>query len=204
MLFCDIIKNHPSEKNVFIFKDKTTTYGEFRKKVNRWSVFLQEQGVKKGDRVGLFSKNSPEFVSAYFAIVNIGAIVVPFNFQLIAPEIAYIVKDTEMKILLTRNKLDVDRALLELGWEVPLKQFTFEEMVPSSEEDPALPEMDENDPAAIIYTSGTTGRPKGAMLSQKNLLHNTDDFAAVVGVKPDDIALCVVPSWLIFDMGQHW
>lgn len=198
MLFCDIIKNHPSEKNVFIFKDKTTTYGEFRKKVNRWSVFLQEQGVKKGDRVGLFSKNSPEFVSAYFAIVNIGAIVVPFNFQLIAPEIAYIVKDTEMKILLTRNKLDVDRALLELGWEVPLKQFTFEEMVPSSEEDPALPEMDENDPAAIIYTSGTTGRPKGAMLSQKNLLHNTDDFAAVVGVKPDDIALCVLPMYHCF------
>ena len=166
MLFCDIIKNQKKKKNVFIFKDKTTTYGEFRKKVNRWSVFLQEQGVKKGDRVGLFSKNSPEFVSAYFAIVNIGAIVVPFNFQLIAPEIAYIVKDTEMKILLTRNKLDVDRALLELGWEVPLKQFTFEEMVPSSEEDPALPEMDENDPAAIIYIRNN-GPPQGGYVKSK-------------------------------------
>lgn len=198
MLLCDIIKNHPSEKNAFIFKDKTTTYGEFRKKVNRWSAFLQEQGIQKGDRVGLFSKNSPDFISAYFAVVNIGAIVVPFNFQLIAPEIAYIVKDTEMKILLTRNKLDVDRALLELGWEVPLKQFTFEEMIPSAEEDPVLPAMKENDPAAIIYTSGTTGRPKGAMLSQRNLLHNTDDFVAVVEIKPDDITLCVLPMYHCF------
>ena len=198
MLLCDMIKNHPSDKTVFVFKDKKTTYGEFCRTVDRWSAFLQEQGVNKGDRVGLFSKNSPDFISAYFAIINLGAIVVPFNFQLIAPEIAYIVKDTEMKILLTRNKLDVDRALAELGWEAPLRQFTFEEMNPSSDAVLTLPEMKESDPAAIIYTSGTTGRPKGAMLSQGNLIHNTQDFVAVVGIKSDDIALCVLPMYHCF------
>lgn len=57
----------------------------------------------------------------------------PFNFQLIAPEISYIVKDTEMKILLTKKPVDLDQALRDLGWEQELKQFTFEEMVPPEE-----------------------------------------------------------------------
>lgn len=198
MLLNDIIRQHPAGKTAFIFKDTYTTYGEFRKKVEDWAVFLQSRGLKQGDRVGLFSKNSTDFVAAYFAVVRAGGIVVPFNFQLIAPEIAYIVKDTEMKLLLTKNKLDVKQALLALGWEQELKQFTFEEIVPP--EGAALTEydMDEMSPAAIIYTSGTTGRPKGAMLSQGNLVHNTQDFMAITKMQEDDIALCVLPMYHCF------
>ena len=93
MLLNEIFQKHPDEKTAFIFKDEFMTYGDFRKKVKDWAMFLQAQGVKQGDRVGLFSKNSPDFVAAYFAVVKAGGIVVPFNFQLIAPEIAYIVKE---------------------------------------------------------------------------------------------------------------
>ena len=193
MLLNDIIQKHPAEKTSFIFKDQYTTYGEFRKKVEDWAVFLQSQGVKQGDRVGLFSKNSTDFVAAYFAVVRAGGIVVPFNFQLIAPEIAYIVKDTGMKVLLARKKLDVQKALLDLGWEQEFKQFTFEEMAaPGGAELTEYP-MDEMSPAAIIYTSGTTGRPKGAMLSQGNLVHNTRGFMAITRMRKDDTALCVLP-----------
>ena len=73
MLLNDVFQKHPAEKTAFIFKDQFTTYGEFRKKVLDWAVFLQSQGVKRGDRVGLFSKNSPDFVAAYFAVVKAGA-----------------------------------------------------------------------------------------------------------------------------------
>ena len=83
MLLNEIYERHPDEKTAFIFKDEFMTYGDFRKKVKDWAMFLQAQGVRQGDRVGLFSKNSPDFVAAYFAVVKAGAIVVPFNFQLI-------------------------------------------------------------------------------------------------------------------------
>ena len=198
MLLNEIIQKHPAEKTAFIFKNQYTTYGEFRKKVEDWAVFLQFHGVKQGDRVGLFSKNSTDFVAAYFAVGRAGGIVVPFNFQLIAPEIAYIVKDTEMKILLTKNKLDIKQALLDLGCDQELEQFTFEEMAPP--EDAKLTEYDlgEMSPAAIIYTSGTTGRPKGAMLSQGNIVHNTQDFMAITKMQDDDIALCLLPMYHCF------
>ena len=198
MLLNDIIQKHPAEKTAFIFKNQYTTYGEFRKKVEDWALFLQSQGVKRGDRVGLLSKNSTDFVAAYFAVVKAGGIVVPFNFQLIAPEISYIVKDTEMKILLTKKPVDLDQALRDLGWEQELKQFTFEEMVPPEGAEFIDYALEEQDPAAIIYTSGTTGRPKGAMLSQGNIVHNTQDFMAITKMQEDDIALCVLPMYHCF------
>jgi long-chain acyl-CoA synthetase len=198
MLLNDIIQKHPAEKTAFIFKNQYTTYGEFRKKVEDWVLFLQSQGVKRGDRVGLLSKNSTDFVAAYFAVVKAGGIVVPFNFQLIAPEISYIVKDTEMKILLTKKPVDLDQALRDLGWEQELKQFTFEEMVPPEGAEFIDYALEEQDPAAIIYTSGTTGRPKGAMLSQGNIVHNTQDFMAITKMQEDDIALCVLPMYHCF------
>ena len=56
MLLNDVFQKHPAEKTAFIFKDQFTTYGEFRKKVLDWAVFLQSQGVKRGDRVGFSVK----------------------------------------------------------------------------------------------------------------------------------------------------
>ena len=166
MLLNDVFQKHPAEKTAFIFKDQFTTYGEFRKKVLDWAVFLQSQGVKRGDRVGLFSKNSPDFVAAYFAIVKAGGIV-----------------------------MDIGQALQDLGWEKELKQITFDEMAAPEGAKLIEYDMKESDPAVIIYTSGTTGRPKGAMLSQGNVVHNTEDFMAIIPVSENDVGLCVLPMY---------
>ena len=198
MLLNDIIQKHPADKTALIFKDTCMTYGELRKKVEDWALFLQSKGVMRGDRVGLFSKNSPDFVAAYFAVVRAGGIVVPFNFQLIAPEVAYIVKDTGMKLLLTKTKLDLASALRDLGWDKEFEQFSFDEMVPPAGAALTEYDLEEKDPAAIIYTSGTTGRPKGAMLSQGNIVHNTQDFMAIADMSADDVALCVLPMYHCF------
>ena len=92
MLYYQIIAEHPAEQIALIFKDQKMTYGELRESVDRRAAYLQAKGVKKGDRVGLLSKNCPDYIISYFAVIRAGGVVVPFNFQLAPREIAYIVK----------------------------------------------------------------------------------------------------------------
>ena len=86
MLYFDIFGQHAADKLAFIFKGQEMIYGELRHKIEQWANYLQAQGVERGDKVGLFSKNCTNFVVAYFAIIKAGGVVVPFNFQLAARE----------------------------------------------------------------------------------------------------------------------
>lgn len=198
MLVNDIFAKHPADKTAVIYKDQAMSYGELRQKIAACASFLQQQGVKKGDRVGLFTKNSPYFMIAYFATVKLGAIIVPFNFQLIAPEVAYIVKDTGMKLLLVQQPLELTKELAEISVENEVKQIVLTDIPLENQPDATLPEIDVNDPAAIIYTSGTTGRPKGATLSQSNIVCNTRDVVGPIDLIESDISLCVLPMYHCF------
>lgn len=99
MLFYEIINKHPAESPALICQDKMLTYGQLRAEITLWAAHLQSHGVRKGDKVGLLSKNCSEFIIAYLAIIKAGGVVVPFNFQLAAPEVAYIVQDADMKVM---------------------------------------------------------------------------------------------------------
>lgn len=198
MLVNDILDKHIADKVAIIYKDKTFTYGTLRQQIDAWATFLQAQGVQQGDRVGLLSKNSPYFIIAYFAALKLGAIIVPFNFQLIPPEVAYIVKDTGMKILLTQQVLDIQSFLQDLGVTAAPKQFILTEIPAVNTEKLVLADINAHAPAAIIYTSGTTGRPKGATLSQNNIVANIEDVLQAVAFHEDDISLCVLPMYHCF------
>ncbi|NLU44993.1 MAG: long-chain fatty acid--CoA ligase [Acholeplasmataceae bacterium] len=198
MLYFDIIAEHPGDKTALIFKNQITTYGQLRRKVVQWANYLQSRGVKKGDKVGLLSRNCADFVVSYFAIIKAGAVVVPFNFQLAAREVAFIVKDASMKFMVTRQKLEMTEALAEIGYESGLLQFDYEDMCQITDHEFVNYTMDENDNCTIIYTSGTTGIPKGAMLSHKNLVANTMQFTEVVKTYSTDSALCVLPMYHCF------
>ena len=67
MLFHDIFAHHPKEREAIIDQDRSVTYGEFQDLVERWAAYFEALGVKKGDRVGLVSKNCLEFIVTYFA-----------------------------------------------------------------------------------------------------------------------------------------
>ena len=192
MLFYESIANHPSDWSALIFKDQNITFGELRKAVDNWAAYLQAKGVKKGDRIGLFSKNCPEFVIAYHAIVKAGAIVVPINFMLSPFETSFIVKDAEIKLMISHAPLDLADALAKRGVD-SLEVLTFDKMADIPDAVPAPVAMDEDECCSIIYTSGTTGNPKGAMLSHKNILANIHSFTNAISMQPKDKAFCVLP-----------
>ena len=197
MLYYEILASHPEMQTALIFKEQKMTYGQLRESIERRANFLQAKGLQKGDRVGLLSKNCVDFVISYFAVIRAGGVVVPFNFQLAPREIAYIVKDASLKIMLVRQKIDLTEALQEIDY-TELSQFDFVEMEEHVEHEFKDYELHEDDNCTIIYTSGTTGKPKGAMLSHKNLVANTREFTSVITMSSEDIGLCVLPMYHCF------
>jgi len=182
--------------------DRRITYAELTELVKNCRNKLYAAGVRQGDRVAIFSRNSADYVSAYLGIVSLGAIAVPINFQLSSREIAFILKDAGAKHVITYQPLDLVDAMAQLRCDMPVIQHDIREcgklddFVPDA---PALPaDYDEDNPACIIYTSGTTGNPKGAVLSHHNLIINVRQQISVVGSNADDHILCVLPMYHCF------
>lgn len=202
MLVHELICRGENERPAFINKGHFVSYRQLNENVKKYRDFLYGSGVRPGDNVGLFSKNSPEYVYSYMAITSLGAVMVPLNFQLVPREVAYIVNDANMRTLVTMGRLDLDAALAGTGYTGRLQQLVISDFACSMDDReqtpaPAVP-MSENDICVIIYTSGTTGTPKGAMLSHKNLVSNAAAFTRVLPIGKDDNALCVLPMYHCF------
>jgi long-chain acyl-CoA synthetase len=152
-------------------------------------------GVKSGDRVALWLKNRPEFIPAVFGILGAGAVLVPINNFLKPDEVNYILKDGGIDVLITDDELAIHAPAL-LAARPQLKIFKVENF-PASPSPishlPSPPTRNESDLAVIIYTSGTTGRPKGAMLSHGNLLHNVESCRLVLETVDQDRMAVLLP-----------
>jgi long-chain acyl-CoA synthetase len=186
--FADSVQRQPQKAALF-WGEREYSYAELW----RQTVFVAEQlqrqfGVKPGDRVGLWLKNCPEFVPCLFGILQAGAVVVPINNFLKTDEVSYILGDAGIGVLITDAELGAHHRALEAA-RPNLNLFRIEQLEglesgdvnPKCEgQDIRLPERGESDLAVIIYTSGTTGRPKGAMLSHGNLLHNVESCRIVL------------------------
>jgi long-chain acyl-CoA synthetase len=160
----------------------------------------QEHGVRPGDNVGLWLKNCPEFVASFFGILRAGGVVVPINNFLKAEEVAYILQDAGVKVLITDEELGThERALAHLkpGLRVCRAKAMrsggsrVAESVGAALEGAAL--APSGALAVLIYTSGTTGRPKGAMLSHANLLHNVESCRIVLKTVEADRLAVLLP-----------
>lgn len=200
MFVHQLIYQGQSGSTAFYGKE-TVTYDKFQAAVAAYGDYFARAGIRPGDNVGLFSRNSAEFVFSYMAIVSLGAVVVPLNFQLTPREIAYIVKDAQMKHLVAAERLSLDSELVGQGYPQPVTQLVIGEfkdrLAPAAAAgQPAG--LTEDDPCAIIYTSGTTGNPKGAVLSHRNLISNAVAFRRVLPVEAGDNVLCVLPMYHCF------
>lgn len=180
------------------------TYERLQKEYLNYRNYFHQQGIRSGQNVGLFSRNSAEYVFCYMALSSLGAVVVPLNFQLTSREIAYIVKDSEMIHLISMETLDLSAELVHLGYETEVHQLIiadFAAAIADKPIDPApiLTTITEDTPCVIIYTSGTTGNPKGAILTHGNLISNVKAFgAALPPTTAADNILCVLPMYHCF------
>ena len=168
-----------AEKDAVFWGDESYNYDHFNVESAAIAQYLvNRHEIKSGDRVALWLKNCPEFVSAVYGVLRAGGVVVPINNFLNPSEVGYIIGDAEVDIVITDDELA--EKLTELNESHPslqiVKTSTFSDLR-SKAQNPAelaLPDKNPSDLAVIIYTSGTTGKPKGAMLSHGNLLHNVE------------------------------
>jgi len=201
-------KKRPN-KVALLVDDTKIKYKEVLEAVDKLAVFLVGAGIKEDDKVALFLRNSPEFIYSLFAISKIGAIVVPVNTFLKDEELSYILEDSGSVALIASStyekvvKNSKANALCKfILWEGDSvsqseKQLHFKDTL-SVESSVKHVERDLEDTAVIIYTSGTTGKPKGAMLSNKNVISNVHSGQKTVNVQAKDRAIVFLPMFHSF------
>ena len=172
---------------------------------------LQAAGIQQGDRIALYCVNSDAFAIAYLAIIKAGATVIPINLLLTPTEISYILNDSGAKAVIYheafsqsvsafRNEVASLNHLVCIGSNPSNDtDANYSELV-NSDKTLNPPTFDAaNDLAAILYTSGTTGKPKGAMLTHKNLVSNTQMVLQACKLHPGvDAFLTTLPMFHAF------
>jgi long-chain acyl-CoA synthetase len=200
-------------KTAIRFRDQETTYADFDKRANQVANGLIALGVQPGDRVALLLHNLPLFMEAYYGILKAGAAVVPMNVLYKPAEIEYIVKDSGAKALLTlalfapqalqaaANAPELQKVIVASPEEMPGAVLWRDAFGQASEAAPNV-SIGDQDIAVIPYTSGTTGRPKGAMLTHRNLIANCEQCEHVERIKPqeDDVVWIALPLFHIYAM----
>jgi long-chain acyl-CoA synthetase len=194
--FADSAHKHKNKIALF-WAEREYSYAELWSQSCMTSDRLQKGfGVKPGDRVGLWLKNCPEFVTSFFGILDTGAAVVPINNFLKTEEVSYIINDAGIDVLVTDAELGTHFRSLA-AHRPQLKLLKIEDLNdPAAHHRPhtsSSKSRSDADLAVLIYTSGTTGRPKGAMLSNGNLLHNVESCRIVLRTVEADRFAILLP-----------
>ena len=181
----------------FLFSEadvRQFTYREFEAAVNRTARLLADKGVGKGDVVSLLLPNSVEYVIAYFACWQIGALAGPINSLLKAQEIEYVISNSEARALLVNSEyLPIIETIRERLPVVIIFDDETEATSSVSETETPNPEIASEDEAIIIYTSGTTGKPKGCLLTHGNVIANARQISSWLGFTEADRLLTMMP-----------
>ncbi|HYK86822.1 MAG TPA: long-chain-fatty-acid--CoA ligase [Ktedonobacteraceae bacterium] len=186
------------------------TYSEFGKRCDRWSAALQHLGVTQGDRVAYIAPNTHTLLESFYAVPQIGAVLVPINYRLIADDFAYIIQHSGAKVVCVHSDyLEVveglRRELPEVKHFVALEGLTdalrdtgwidYEAELANAPETFMRPPIAEDDLLTINYTSGTTSRPKGVMITHRNAYMNVVGTLIHISMSPADRYLWTLPMF---------
>lgn len=211
-----------ADKPAYFFMGEKSTYGELDTAITRFASGLKQLGVKEGDHIALLLGNSPHFVIGLYGALRLGAIVIPINPIYTADEIGYILNNGDVKLVIGLDLMvplaekmhqllpKVEHYIIcetipNSNWEEDAKQLSVSPKMKSftrivAQGDPAFqgPSLSDDDVAIILYTSGTTGKPKGAMLTHRNLYSNAKDVADYLRMNEQDRVITALPMFHVF------
>ncbi|NNJ12337.1 long-chain-fatty-acid--CoA ligase [Chloroflexales bacterium ZM16-3] len=185
--------------------DLRLTYAQLFDRCDRWSTALQSFGVAQGDRVAYIAPNTHAQLESFYAVPQIGAVVVPINYRLIPDDFAYIINHSGARVVCVHSDyLDavdgIRDQLPEVSHFVALEGakegwLDYEAMLADSSPAFTPAEIAETDLISINYTSGTTARPKGVMITHRNATMNILNTLAHQHLGPEDRYLWTLPMF---------
>jgi long-chain acyl-CoA synthetase len=183
--------------------DAIVTYGMLDDGASRVAGLLRARGLAPGDRVGIMLPNVPHFGFVYYGILRAGGVVVPMNVLLKAREVNFYLSDSGARFLFAWHGFAEEAVKGAVGTAaepIIVQPGQFEEMLADAPTEPENVERDATDTAVILYTSGTTGTPKGAELTQLNMVENCRCSTDLMRVSDDDVIFGALP--LFHSFGQ--
>jgi fatty-acyl-CoA synthase len=199
------------DKTAVVFGEETLSYRELADAADRVASVLWHRGIRQGDAVAYIGENSPQFLQVMFGAAQLGAMFVPVNTRLAAPEVQHVLVDSGARAVVLDAEF-LERAMpgveagriaqvIVTGEGLP-EHPGLARLVAEAPGGHTIADVSLDDPAAIIYTSGTTGRPKGAVLSHGNLtwvaLNCVVDYDVVSG----DVSLMISPLFHVASLGM--
>jgi acyl-CoA synthetase (AMP-forming)/AMP-acid ligase II len=194
-----------AEREAVVDGDLRLTYGQFLERCDRWSSALQALGVRRGDRVAYIAPNTHAHLEAYYAVPQVGAVLVPINYRLVTDDFDYIINHCAATVVCAhadylkaidgiRDRLPGVRHFVALegsrdGW------IDYESALGSHSPDFARADIAETDLLTINYTSGTTARPKGVMITHRNAYINVMGTLVHHHLSPADRYLWTLPMF---------
>ena len=205
MEFSRRAKNLYADREAVVDGDLRFSYAEFLERCDRWSNALQKLGVKQGDRVAYIAPNTHSHLEGYYAVPQIGAVLVPINYRLQSSDFEYILNHCGAKIVCAhpdymdaideiRGQLNSIESFVALegsreGW------LEYETTLQAHDPDFQSVSIDESDLITINYTSGTTARPKGVMITHRNAYMNIMGTLVHHHLSPKDRYLWTLPMF---------
>lgn len=198
-------------KTIIYEEDLKISNSSFLAQVDTVASYLHSQGIGVGDKVAILMSNSWQYVVNIFAINKVGAVIVLINNFLKEDEIAYILNDSQSKMLFASAKFEkevrdqlIKTELMKIVWVdgSPLENenhISYNKLINHPANQAPFADLPPSELAVIVYTSGTTGKPKGAMLSFSNILSNVNSCVAHLRVKHGKIPMaCYLPMFHAF------
>jgi fatty-acyl-CoA synthase len=202
------------DREAVVDGDTRLTYEAFFDRCDRWSAALQALGVARGDRVAYIAPNIHANLESFYAVPQIGAVLVPMNFRLTADDFAYIIGHSGAKVVCVTAEyveaiegirasipaalhfvvLEPTAGPLPDGW-VDYEQAIARVAAPGAPVAFERPALVESDLLTINYTSGTTARPKGVMITHRNAWVNSVGTLVHVHMTPSERYLWTLPMF---------
>jgi long-chain acyl-CoA synthetase len=202
-------RQYPDNLALEMFGDDADTHYTYRQVMEfaaQLGQALRQRGVAKGDRIAFWARLTPNWVVAYLGVIQIGAVVVPLDFEYSSNDLASILTRTQSKFIFSvEEKLPTIKNIAAPPTIVLLDSaqsnedaLSIQELFQNSLSVEALPEIAPEDVGMIFFTSGTTGKPKGVVIEHRSITNTMHGLLEYIRVAATDKALAVIPSHHIF------